>query len=136
MKNKLIFRHLTKDDYETICYWWKWWRWPVIDKDLLPQDGTGGFMVEKNNIPIVSCFVYITNSKGVLLEWVVSNPEYKESDRKEAIELLINSVEDFCKEIDKKYIFSVGRSKHLIETHRKLGWNVDKKASYEIIKKI
>ena len=33
-------------------------------------------------------------------------------------------------------MFSIGRNKHLIETHKKLGWAVDKNPSYEIIKKI
>ena len=70
------------------------------------------------------------------LEWVVSNPKYREKDRKEAIELLINNIEYFCKNMGLKYIFSIGRNQHLIETHEKLGWSVDKKPSYEIIKKI
>ena len=33
-------------------------------------------------------------------------------------------------------MFSIGRNKHLIETHEKLGWNVDKNPSYEIMKKL
>jgi len=93
-------------------------------------------MVEKNNIPIVSGFLYISNSKMAMLEWIVSNPYYRESDRKEAIELLINKVEDFCKDIDVKHIITLGRNKHLIQTHKKLGWTVDKTPSYEIIKNI
>jgi len=136
MKDKLIFRPLNKKDYKTICSWWKWWRWPVLPKDFLPNDGEGGFMVEKNNIPIVSGFLYLTNSKGAMLEWVVSNPDYKDKDRKQAIEKLLVDVESFCKSINIKYIFSIGRNKHLIDTHKKLGWHVDKKPSYEIIKNI
>ena len=93
-------------------------------------------MVEKNNIPIVSGFLYLTNSKGAMLEWVVSNPDYKDKDRKQAIEKLLVDVESFCKSINIKYIFSIGRNKHLIDTHKKLGWHVDKKPSYEIIKNI
>ena len=136
MENKLIFRPLTEEDYDTICKWWKWWRWPLVPKDFLPDNGKSGFMVEKNNIPIVSGFLYLTNSSVVLLEWIVSNPEYRDDDRKEAIELLINSVEELCVNMDMKYIFSVGKNKHLIDLHKKLGWSVDKKPSYEITKKL
>ena len=136
MENELVFRSLKKEDYEIICEWWKWWRWPIISRDMLPDNGESGFLIEKNNIPIVSGFLYITNSKVVLLEWIVSNPKYREDDREEAIELLINSVEQLCINMGTKYIFSVGRNKHLIETHKKLGWSVDKKSSYEIIKKL
>ena len=53
-----------------------------------------------------------------------------------AIELLINGAEEVCKQQGYKYIFSIGRNKHLINTHKKLGYHVDNKPSYEIIKKI
>tara|TARA_Y100000310_G_scaffold57897_1_gene53054 strand:- start:1323 stop:1733 length:411 start_codon:yes stop_codon:yes gene_type:complete len=136
MESELVFRPLKEEDYETICKWWKWWRWPVIPKEMLPDKGKSGFIVEKNNIPIVSAFLYLTNSTGALLEWIVSNPEYREDDRKEAIELLITNAEVVCKNMGITYMFSIGRSKHLMKTHEKLGWQVDKKPSYEIIKNL
>ena len=136
MENKLVFRRLTESDYNTICEWWKWWRWSVMPKESLPDDGKSGFMIEKNNIPIVCCFLFITNSKWAKLEWVVSNPKYKEKDRKQAIETLITNVEAVCKNMGIKHMFSVGRNQHLINTHKKLGWFVDKKPSYEIVKNL
>ena len=81
-------------------------------------------------------FLYFTNSQAVLLEWIVSNPEYRDTDRQEAIELLINMAEEICKKQGQVHMFSIGRNKNLIETHKKLGWNVDKNPSYEIMKKI
>ena len=92
--------------------------------------------MENNNTPIVAGFLYKTNSKGVLLEWIISNPKYKEEDRQVAIELLINGAENVSKELGYKYMFSIGRNKHLIETHKKLKWRVDKKPSHELIKPI
>ena len=136
MKDKLIFRTLKEEDYKTICTWWKWWRWPALPRTALPDNGKSGFMVEKNGEPIVSAFLYLTNSTGALLEWVVSNPKYRQDDRSEAIELLINEAEKFCKAMGITFIFSIGRSKHLMDTHEKLGWHVDKKSSHEIIKNI
>jgi len=93
-------------------------------------------MVEKDNQPIVAGFLYFTNSDAVLLEWIVSNPDYRDKDRKKAIELLIATAENVCKDSGKKYMFSIGRNKHLIETHKKLGWVVDESSSKELIKKI
>ena len=136
MENELKFRFLKEDDYKIIREWWKKWDWPVIPREMLPDKGKSGFIVEKNNIPIVSAFLYLTNSTGALLEWIVSNPEYREDDRKEAIELLITSAEATCKNMGVTYIFSIGRNRSLMKTHEKLGWNVDKKPSYEIIKNI
>ena len=131
---KFNARKLTEQDYSMLVDWWKWWRWSPPSKNLLPNNGTGGIIIEKNNIPVVAGFLYFTNSEMVLLEWIVSNPKYKESDRKDAIEMLINVSEQVCRKENKKYMFTIGRSKHLRETHEKLGWSVDTKSSYEIIK--
>tara|TARA_R100001143_G_scaffold15916_1_gene18216 strand:- start:34 stop:441 length:408 start_codon:yes stop_codon:yes gene_type:complete len=133
---KFNARKLTEQDYSMLVDWWKWWRWSPPSKNLLPNNGTGGIIIEKNNIPVVAGFLYFTNSEMVLLEWIVSNPKYKESDRKDAIEMLINVSEQVCRKENKKYMFTIGRSKHLRETHEKLGWSVDSKSSYEIIKNL
>ena len=136
MDSSLLVRNLNKDDYDFISKWWEWWRWKVIPSELLPDNGLSGLIVEKNGIRIVSGFIITTNSKGAMLEWIVSNPEYKDKDRKYAIELLIQTAEEYCKELGFAYMFSIGRNKYLIETHKKLGWGVDKNPSYEIMKKI
>ena len=130
-------RLLKDEDWETLCKWWKSWpEWVNPPRSFLPDDGKGGLMVEKNGKPIVAGFIYLTNSDACLLEWIVSDPEYREKDRKEALELLITSIEKTCKNLGKTRIFSIGRNKHLMETHKKLGWHVDEKPSYEIIKNI
>lgn len=134
---ELNIRRLKESDWETLTKWWDAWpEWVNPPKDFLPDDGTGGLMVEKNDVPIVAGFIYYTNSKVALLEWVISNPEYRDKDRKEAIELLLIGAEQVCKTQNVKYMFSVCKNKHLIETHEKLNWLVDKKPSYEITKKI
>jgi len=134
---KLNIRMLKDSDWNTLVEWWSAWpEWPVPPKDFLPDNGKGGFMVEKQNQPIVAGFLYITNSKGALLEWIISNPKYRENDRDKAIELLIQGAENVCKKQGIKYIFSIGRNKHLINTHKKLGYTIDSKPSYEITKKI
>ena len=134
---ELFPRDLKKSDWDTLVEWWNWWPgWTAPSKDFLPENGTGGIMIEKDNIPIVAGFIYVTNSKGVLLEWIVSNPKYKQKDRKQAIELLIKEAEELTKKLGYKYMFTIGRSKSLIETHKKLGWFVDDKPSHEITKKL
>ena len=134
---KFNIRKLTENDWDTLVSWWDAWpSWVNPPKDFLPDNGTGGLIIEKNNIPIVAGFLYFTNSAAVLLEWIISNPKYKEKDRKEAIETLIESAEIFCKNNNKKYMFSIGRNKSLINIHKKLNWSIDEKASYEITKKI
>ena len=128
---------LKSSDWDTLVSWWdNWPEWQTPPKDFLPDNGKGGFMVEKNGQPIIAGFLYITNSKAALLEWIISNPEYRDDDRKQAIELLIVGAEDVCKKQGIKYIFSIGRNKHLIEIHKNLGYQVDDNPSHEITKKL
>jgi hypothetical protein len=133
---ELEVRALKESDWDTLVSWWKWWRWPEMNKDLLPLNGCGGLMVYKGDIPIAAGFLYLTNSKATWLDWIVSNPKYKESDRKESIELLISSLEEVAKQQGYSIIISITRNKGLIEAHKKLGYTVDISPSHEITKKI
>ena len=134
---ELSIRKLNEEDWETLCSWWEQWpKWVPVPKHMLPENGTGGFMVEKNKKPIVAGFLYTTNSKVAWVEWVVSDPTYRDSDRKEALELLIKGIENVAKNSGFQVILSIGRSRGLIEVHKKLGYTIDKDPSYEISKKI
>ena len=128
-------RRLTDKDWDTLVSWWdNWPKWKAPVKDFLPENGNVGLIVEINDIPVVAGFIYLTNSKTALLEWIVSNPKYRESDRKQAIELLITGAENLVKSLDYKYLFAVMQHKGLIETHEKLGWKADPKPPYELTK--
>mgnify|MGYP003661899220 CR=1 FL=1 len=132
---KLNIRKLESKDWNTLCKWWKDWGFEhAPSKDFLPENGKGGLIVEINDIPVVAGFIYLTNSKTALLEWIVSNPKYRESDRKAAIELLITGSENLVKSLDYKYLFAVMQHKGLIKIHEKLGWKADAKHSYELTK--
>ena len=132
---ELNIRRLKESDWETLLEWWdKWEDWTAPARDFLPDNGKGGLMVEKNGEPVIAGFIYTTNSKAVLLEWIISNPDYRDNDREQALELLINGSEGVCKSLGFNYMFSIGRNSSLIDTHKKLGWHVDKKPSYEIVK--
>ena len=135
--NELVCRNLRESDWDTLCEWWSAWpEWNAPGKDFLPKNGTGGLMIRKNGIPIIAGFIYETNSASILLEWIISNPDYRDEDRQQAVEMLIIEAERKTKELGYNYMFTIGRNKNLIETHRKLGWHVDDKPSHEIIKKL
>ncbi len=130
---ELNIRRLTSEDYSTLVKWWDAWKWQAPPKTILPDTG---FIVEKNNIGIVAGYIYMTNSKAAWLEWIISNPDYRESDRKDAIRLLIQATETVLRDQGIKHIFSFVRHKNLLKIHEDLGWNIDKKPSHEIIKNL
>jgi len=68
---KLTARRLTEKDYNTIVEWWKSWpEWEPLSQEMLPENGTGGIIIEKEGEPIVAGFLYGTNSKIAWMEWI------------------------------------------------------------------
>lgn len=133
---ELQIRSLKEEDWETLQSWWKAWGWPEMSKDLMPLDGLGGLMVEKNGKSIGAGYLYLTNSKVAWTEWIVSDPEYREDDRVECLKMLVQGLEDIAISTGYKIILSVGRNKGLLKIHKELGYVVDDNPSYEISKKI
>ena len=110
---ELNIRRLKESDYKTLVKWWDWWPgWQAPPKSFLPDTG---LIVEKNGTGIVAGYIYMTNSKAALFDWVISNPEYRESDRKDAITLLIQAVENVLKGQGIKHVFSFVRHKNLLK---------------------
>ena len=133
---KLESRQLKESDWETLQSWWKAWGWPEMSKDLMPLYGLGGLIIEKEGKPIASGFLYLTNSKVAWTEWIVSDPEYREHDRIDALKLVVEGLEKVAIQAGCTIVLSVGRNKGLLNIHKELGYTVDDSPSYEISKKI
>lgn len=133
---ELKARTLLEQDYSMLEEWWKAWGWPPVSKDILPDNGTGGVMIEYENKPIVAGFIYWSNSGMCWFDWVVSDPNGNKRARPLAVKFLIQTVEQMVKDAGKKCIMSISRSNSLLKIHKKLGWVVDEKPSSEMIKRI
>ena len=123
------FRTFKKGDYETCCEWWKWW-WgsfgaEPIRRGLLPEDKRC-FIIEKNNTPIAATFLILASDIPGLAwtTYLVSNPEYREKDRRELIETLIKNVEKEAEKYGVLQLFTVCGDKHMSDIHRDLGWDM------------
>jgi|TARA_R110000824_G_scaffold31328_4_gene102035 RimJ/RimL family protein N-acetyltransferase len=135
---ELNVKPLTEKDYaDTLCKWWNDWRWIPPSKDFLPEEGMGGFMVYEGDTPICAGFMYITNSKAVWCDWIISNLKYKDRQkRKEALELLIQTISDKAEGLGKKYIYALIKNKPLIDVYKKVGFIEGDTYTQEMIKKI
>ena len=72
---KLTARRLTEEDYSTIVEWWKSWpEWEPLSQEMLPENGTGGIIIEKEGEPIVAGFLYGTNSKIACTNGIFNTP--------------------------------------------------------------
>ena len=134
----LTIRPLYSKDYDnTLCDWWKDWRWTPPSRDFLPEDGEGGFIVYDGDTPVCAGFMYTTNSKAVWCDWIISNLKYKDRQkRKEAMELLISTISHEAKVLGKKYIYALIKNQPLINIYKKVGFIEGSSYTHEMIKNI
>ena len=129
---ELIPRYLEESDWDTLKEWWDYW--PGVkapSKDFLPDNGTGGIMIEENGTPIIACFIYQTNSSTAMLEWLISNPNYRgKKKRDRALEALIISAQAVVKSMGYKSVFTMLRHQKLINLRNRFGWKIESKPSY------
>jgi len=129
-------RNLIHSDYDEILVkWWKDWRWVAPSRDFLPDNGNGGLIVYDGDIPVCAGYMYVTNSKTGLCEFIVSNFHYKDKKkRKEAISLLIYTIDKVLKNVGCKYSYSVLKNKSLINIYKEVGYQEGSKNCTEMVK--
>jgi hypothetical protein len=132
----LDIRILNSSDYDEILVgWWKDWGWDPPQKDFLPSDGAGGCIVFDEDTPVCAGFMYITNSKAVWIDWIISNKNYrKKPERKEAIKLLIDTITNISRNLGNKYAYALIKHSGLIESYEELGYVKGDSYTHEMIK--
>jgi len=139
MDNNITFRSFSDKDYIIVSEWWNWW-WgdkSAIERKYLPHNDYC-FMIGKGDVCIASGFLFVDKHSPVgYLTYVVSNPNYKQKDRRSIIEQLILKIEEHAKQQGIEFIFTVCGNVHMENIHNKLGWTIDKTApAYETFKYI
>jgi hypothetical protein len=131
---ELTIRQLNENDYQDILVdWWKQWGWTAPEKDFLPDDGMGGYIVYDEEIPICAGFIYVTNSRVAWVDWIISNKEYR-GKRKEAITMLIETLTNLSKMSGSKYAYALIKNNSLIKTYEDLGYVKGDSYNSEMIK--
>jgi hypothetical protein len=124
----LNIRKITIEDWPTLVDWWRDWEMGYTpEKDFLPENGTGGIIVEtEDKTPICSVFLYNTNSKLFSLNWPLSNKNFRDKKVKnKAFDLLLLGANNLCKESGGKYIIFYGENistKKFQERLMNVGW--------------
>ena len=132
---ELKARKIKADDWDMLSDWWKGHNWPVPARDSLPENGSGGIIIEENNKPTIAGFIYQTNSSVAWVDWIISNKEYrKKPQRENAIGLLIETLTGTCKNLGSKYCYALIKHRGLIETYKQLGYIEADSYTQEMIK--
>tara|TARA_B100001939_G_C16622926_1_gene480092 strand:+ start:170 stop:580 length:411 start_codon:yes stop_codon:yes gene_type:complete len=129
---------LKHTDYEEfLCDWWKDWRWTPPQKNFLPENGTGGYMIYVDDTPVVAGFLYNTNSDVAWVDFIISNFNYKHKEnRLIAIDMLLKSLEQRAVAINKKFLYALTKHKNLIASYEANGYIGAGVYNVELIKKL
>jgi len=131
---ELTIRQLNDTDYQDILVnWWTQWGWVAPEKDFLPDDGMGGYIVYDDETPVCAGFIYVTNSRVAWVDWIISNKEYREK-RREAITMLIDTLTNLSKMSGSKYAYALIKNDSLIKTYESLGYIKGDSYTSEMIK--
>jgi hypothetical protein len=129
---KLQVRKLIEKDWSLLPQWWEAYDQEPIERDFLPDNGLGGFMVCKENDPIAAMFLYTTNSKTAIPAVVISDRYYKDNDRSDALQLLVDFTKDFAQDMGFKYSFAWAKTGVLLDKYIKSGF-ISMGTSHELL---
>ena len=90
MEQKYNARPIKVEDHTILMEWWNSYDGIEIpDSSILPDNGLGGFVMEKEGKMVAAAYVYLTNSDVGYIDFLISNPNYKGRDRYDIIAKLI-----------------------------------------------
>jgi len=120
--------HMVKDfepqrDYATVATWWEKHGWGVLPEDMLPDAGYVVEMeVDGKMEAAVAGWLYETDSKICLLEWVVGDPDLPSKTRRRAVNILVEKLVDKAKDLGYKVIFTICKHPRLMKTYSEHGF--------------
>ena len=144
---ELRVRKLKETDWDYIPGWWEKYGAEGFPKDFLPgsypiegeketkRDGLGGFVVCKDNHPIAAMWLWLTNSKTAIPAVVVSDKNYRDEDRSDALQLLVDFTTDFAEQMGFKYAFAWAKPGMVLDRYKNAGYHIDETPSYEVVMK-
>ena len=131
MGHKITIRKIQLEDYEYINKWWVEQGFNAVSLEVLPMQGLGGLIIEKEK-PIAAAYLYLTNSKMGYIDNLISDPKYTSKDRFNVILELIAACKEMAKEVGCLDVWAITNSKGIVKRCKELKYNVSKN-NYAII---
>lgn len=125
MEKNYTIRNVTVEDYTTLIKWWESYEdVEVPDSGLLPNNGLGGFVVEKEGKIRAAAYLYLTNSDIGYVDFLISDPNYKNRDRYEMIIDLINVCSEVAIEEGCRVVWAMTTYDGVVKRCKDLGYDV------------
>ena len=123
MSSKINIRKIELKDYEYINKWWVEQGFQPVSVEVLPMNGLGGLIVEKEK-PIAAAYLYLTNSKMGYIDNLISDPKYKSKDRFDVILELMAACKKMAEDVGCLDMWAITNNKGILKRCKTLGYNV------------
>ena len=123
MSNKINIRKIELEDYEYINKWWVEQGFQPVSVKVLPMNGLGGLIVEKEK-PIAAAYLYLTNSKMGYIDNLISDPKYVSKDRFDVILELMAACKKMAEDVGCLDMWAITNNKGILKRCKTLGYNV------------
>mgnify|MGYP003133017472 CR=1 FL=1 len=123
MSNKINIRKIELEDYEHINKWWVEQGFQPVSVEVLPMNGLGGLIVEKEK-PIAAAYLYLTNSKMGYIDNLISDPKYISKDRFDVILELMAACKKMAEDVGCLDMWAITNNKGILKRCKTLGYNV------------
>jgi hypothetical protein len=118
-------------DYPDICEWWRAHQFQYVPLKALPRVGV--VIVDETGLKHCAGFLYTAESGWGWLEWVVANPAAPLKQKKEAINLLVQSLTNIAKGAGIERMISSLHSKGLVKIFENNGFRQGDSNATEMI---
>ena len=123
MSGKINIRKIELKDYEYINKWWVEQGFQPVSLEVLPMNGLGGLVVEKEK-PIAAAYLYLTNSKMGYIDNLISDPKYISKDRFDVILELMAACKKMAEDVGCLDMWAITNNKGILKRCKTLGYNV------------
>jgi len=130
MKQKLTTRDIVSEDWKILEKWFLGHGKELPQRNLLPDNGLGGIIVEKDGRPIAATFIYQTNSDIAFLDIGISDPYYKGKDRFEIGNTLIKECLRKVEASGYEALSVTTGNKGLLKRFKDMNWEINDNLSY------
>ena len=106
-------------DYDTVKAWWKAHGADIPKPEYLSETG---LIIDVDKNPVAAGFLYRTDSAFCLFKWFVVNPEASREARDKALNYLVKSAVEWCKQAGYRAIYSSTNVRKMINRFEDAGF--------------